>query len=369
MAMRLYYGDGIGGAGAGAGLKPKPAPKKPAFKSPFIKPKAGGYKPSAPKKPAFKSPFIKPKAKPAPKKPAFKSPFIKPAAPKGGLGPVQKKPAFKSPFIKPKAGGIGGAGAGAGLKPKSKAPVKKAPVKKAPVKKAPVAKSAPAPKAPVNKVQSAIPKAPAVQSPPPLAPQVQPPAPPVAPKEKVIDFGDWLNSDSTFLNNQANLDSGYRDELSRIGQSESNLMSDYFDSFRNLGLDFGEDDFGDGTLSPKEINRAQWNNTDTNRGYGQGRTALQDSAASRGMRGSSFYADQLTDLDRSFNDQRDKMLQQLLGGQGEFAANRASQLTNFNSALGTGVQDAADRYAGQFGVDNPTADIIKSIIDGRTRRA
>ena len=353
MAMRLDYGGGIGGAGAGAGLRPK-APKKPAFKSPFINPAApkGGLGPVQ-------------------KKPAFKSPFIKPKAP--------KKPAFKSPFIKPKAGGIGGAGAGAGLRPKSKAPVKKAPVKKAPVKKAPVkkapvAKSAPAPKAPVNKVQSAIPKAPAVQSPPSLAPQVQqPPAPPVAPelppKEKVIDFGDWLNSDSTFLNNQANLDSGYRDELSRIGQSESNLMSDYFDSFRNLGLDFGEDDFGDGTLSPKEINRAQWNNTDTNRGYGQGRTALQDSAASRGMRGSSFYADQLTDLDRSFNDQRDKMLQQLLGGQGEFAANRASQLTNFNSALGTGVQDAADRYAGQFGVDNPTADIIKSIIDGRTRRA
>ena len=358
MAMRLYYGLDYGG---GVGTK------------------AASYKPPAPKKPAFKSPFINPAAPkgglgPVQKKPAFKSPFIKPAAKKKGLGPVQKKPAFKSPFIKPKAGGIGGAGAGAGLKPKSKAPVKKAPVVKKPVvQKAPVVKKAPAPKAPVNKVQSAIPKAPAVQSPLPLAPQVQPPAPPVAPelppKEKVIDFGDWLNSDSTFLNNQANLDSGYRDELSRIGQSESNLMSDYFDSFRNLGLDFGDQDFGDGTLSPEEINAAQWNNTDTNRGYGQSRTAMQDSAASRGMRGSSFYADQLTDLDRSFNDQRDKMLQQLLGGQGEFAANRASQLTNFNSSLGTSVQDAADRYAGQFGVDNPTADIIKSIIDGRTRRA
>ncbi len=361
MAMLLL--DNKGGTSTGAA---KYTPKKPAFKSPFIKPKAGGIGG------AGAGAGLKPKSK-APKKPAFKSPFINPAAPKKGLGPVQKKPAFKSPFIKPKAGGIGGAGAGAGLKPKSKAPVKKAPVVKKPVvQKAPVVKKAPAPKAPVNKVQSAIPKAPAVQSPPPLAPQVQPPAPPVAPvapKEKVIDFGDWLNSDSTFLNNQANLDSGYRDELSRIGQSESNLMSDYFDSFRNLGLDFGEDDFGDGTLSPEEINRAQWNTTDTNRGYGQGRTAMQDSAASRGMRGSSFYADQLTDLDRSFNDQRDKMLQQLLGGQGEFAANRASQLTNFNSSLGTSVQDAADRYAGQFGVDNPTADIIKSIIDGRTRRA
>ena len=321
-----------------------------------------------PKKPAFKSPFIKP---PAPKKPAFKSPFIKPkAAPKGGLGPVQKKPAFKSPFIDPAAKKKAGLGP-VYSKPKSKAPVKKAPVVKKPVvQKAPVVKKAPAPKAPANKnvsVSSGGGNAPMLKA--PVAPAAPAPAPVVEPpKEKVIDFGDWLNSDSTFLNNQANLDSGYKDELSRIGQSESNLMSDYFDSFRNLGLDFGEDDFGDGVLSPEEINTAQWNNTDTNRGYGQGRTAMQDSAASRGMRGSSFYADQLTDLDRSFNDQRDKMLQQLLGGQGEFAANRASQLTNFNSSLGTGVQDAADRYANQFGVDNPTADIIKSIIDGRTRR-
>lgn len=180
-------------------------------------------------------------------------------------------------------------------------------------------------------------------------------------KEKVISFDKFLAGDSPYSAAYNEIQTGLGTARADYNRGRADLNRSMRDSLESLGLDFTSDD----PLTADIINNAQWNASDTNRGYGQGRAAMTDSAASRGMLDSSFFADELTNYDTQFNDQRTKLLQQLLSGQGEYDAQEANAYQAANSSIYNAVTDAADRYASQFGVDAPTADAIKRIVDAR----
>ena len=180
-------------------------------------------------------------------------------------------------------------------------------------------------------------------------------------KEKVISFEDFLAGDSPYSAAYNEIQTGLGTARADYNRGRADLNRSMRDSLESLGLDFTNND----ELTADSINNAQWNASDTNRGYGQGRAAMTDSAASRGMLDSSFFADELTNYDTQFNDQRTKLLQQLLSGRGEYDAQEANAYQAANSSIYNAVTDAADRYAAQFGVDAPTADAIKRIVDAR----
>ena len=188
---------------------------------------------------------------------------------------------------------------------------------------------------------------------------------PVVEAPKPISFEDYLKSNTGFIATQGSADRSYDEGMAQSVANRNNLNSDYYDSFQQLGLNFGENPLDDNVLTDAEIAAAQWDAGDANRGYGQGFQALQNSAASRGMRGSSFYADELTDFNRSYEDQRAQLLRALASGTTDLGMAETGLANSYRDALTAGVNDAAAQYALQFGVDNPTADAISKIIDGR----
>lgn len=165
-------------------------------------------------------------------------------------------------------------------------------------------------------------------------------------------FADWLGKDSLY-NSQAGTGGTINTELdaylASLAETNRQFGQDTTDALRNLGWKEGappqqENGLARVATAGKGGNAGYWDPKDQLGAYGQAQTNARNDFSGRGLMDSSFYQDAVTNLDNSFNRQRQDYLTAQQNQTNQYNTEKGAANDKAEAARRAAKADALARY-------------------------
>lgn len=171
-----------------------------------------------------------------------------------------------------------------------------------------------------------------------------------APKQPEIkSLDDWYMQDSSYLAEKAALDAARDEALAGIGRDRGRNTQDFGSSLKNLGRRW-EDENNNGIIDDDELTSSTWDRDNMQGAYGQAFKNVQDDFQGRGLMDSTFFADELTNMDTSFDSQFGDMNTARQNALAELLASEESAKSQYNTGLNQSRTNSAQRRALEYGL-------------------